>query len=193
MQEEGLGLHSRSLRTLPEGAHCRSCHFGIQAWKSFRHLLFLGQISLCRFNENHLAKPAIGVCAQQWCRPGPAAQCRVAPWHSSLGSTASPRAAPAEGTVPAPALAAQKKMLKWFEAGPFPLEFCNHTDRWLQSCASAKLLTHCPGSPPSQRGSHGTSLPMTGTCEGAMTTAAVWAPRGWAPQTWCAGAGKNQT
>lgn len=36
MLEEGLGLHSRSWRTLPEGTHCRSHCFGIQAWKSFQ-------------------------------------------------------------------------------------------------------------------------------------------------------------
>lgn len=36
MLEEGLGLHSGSWRTLPEGARCRNHRFGIQAWKSFQ-------------------------------------------------------------------------------------------------------------------------------------------------------------
>lgn len=61
-------------------------------------------------------------------------------------------AAQDEWTTLGPALAARKKMLEVFEAGALPLELCNHSAGWFLSCASAMLLTHCPGGPPITEG-----------------------------------------
>lgn len=59
MLEGGLGWHSRSWRNLHKGHLAEAIALVSRSGRASRHLLFLRQISPCRFKENHLAEGAV--------------------------------------------------------------------------------------------------------------------------------------